>query len=113
MSKLLVDTPYGFQEVIEVQESGAYFDSSRVVWDERRDGPLPLSITLGGMKRNGGALEFDAAKKAAHDAVLATKAAEKLDKETKRAARIALLKDKQASEKDRLQALIEYFGLDI
>lgn len=55
--KLLVNAPSGKQEVIEVGEGGGYFDPSRVLWDEREDGPLP-EITLGGMVRNGGALEF-------------------------------------------------------
>jgi len=56
--KLLVNTPIGTQEVIEVAPSGGYFDLSRVLWDERIDGPLP-DVILGGMVRVGGALEFD------------------------------------------------------
>lgn len=50
MVKLLVNTPAGDQEVIEVTATGSYFDDDRVLWDERRDGPLP-EITLGGMVR--------------------------------------------------------------
>jgi len=56
--KLLVETPTGQQEVIYVGKGGSYFDESRVLWDERKDGPLP-DITLGGMVRNGGSLVFD------------------------------------------------------
>jgi hypothetical protein len=54
---ILVDTPRGSQEVIEVLEGGGYFDISRVVWDERMDGPLP-PIT-GIMKRAGDILIID------------------------------------------------------
>lgn len=46
--------------MIEVGEGGGYFDPARVLWDERADGPLP-AITLGGMKRVGKNLVFDAA----------------------------------------------------
>lgn len=48
--RLLVNNPQGHQELITVSEGGAYFDASRVVWDERVDGELP-EITLGGMVR--------------------------------------------------------------
>lgn len=58
MVKLLVNTPAGAQEVIEVTATGSYFDDDRVLWDERRDGPLP-EITLGGMVRVGDSLVFD------------------------------------------------------
>lgn len=50
MPKLLVNTPGGVQEVIEISDTGGYFDSDLVVWDERDDGPLP-TITLGKMQR--------------------------------------------------------------
>lgn len=50
MYKLLVNAPTGLQEVIEVTATGSYFDPERVLWDERRDGPLP-DVTLGGMVR--------------------------------------------------------------
>lgn len=52
MKKLLVNTPTGAQEVIEVGQGGGYFDAARVLWDERTDGPLP-AVTMGGMKRQG------------------------------------------------------------
>jgi hypothetical protein len=58
MIKLLVNAPVLGQQVIEVQESGGYFDQDRILWDERKDGPLP-DITVGGMKRDGGSLVFD------------------------------------------------------
>lgn len=50
-SKLLVNTPSGKQEVIEIGAGGGYFDDSRVVWDERKDGKLPDDIQIGKMQR--------------------------------------------------------------
>lgn len=55
--KMLVNTPLGTQAVIEIGNGGGYFDASRVLWDERTEGPLP-AITLGGMVRSGSALVF-------------------------------------------------------
>jgi hypothetical protein len=69
MKKLLVNSPSGAQEIIVVSAGGGYFDESRVVWDERKDGPLP-SITLGGMKRTGNSLEFDQTVKDSHDSAV-------------------------------------------
>ena len=70
MTALLVDAPSGEQQLLDVGEGGGYFDLSRVVWDERTDGPLP-AITLGGMVRDGDTLVFDAQRKATHDAAIA------------------------------------------
>ena len=70
MSKLLVNTPTGLQELIEVGEGGGYFDASRVLWDERTDGVLP-SITVGGMVRQGSQLVFDSQLFAEYEAKLA------------------------------------------
>ena len=58
MSKLLVNAPSGDQQLIQVGPGSGYFDESRVIWDERADGPLP-EITLGGMVRSGSSLVFD------------------------------------------------------
>jgi hypothetical protein len=60
MSKLLINAPSGEQEIIVVGEGGGYFDLSRVLWDERVDGPMP-AVTLGGMVRNGATLVVDQA----------------------------------------------------
>lgn len=65
MTKLLVNTPSGAQDVLEVSEGGGYFDQSRVLWDERIDGPLP-AITLGGMVRADDGLSFDQTRLDAH-----------------------------------------------
>jgi hypothetical protein len=59
--KLLVNTPSGMQELIQIGEGGGYFDQARVLWDERADGLLP-EITLGGMVRVGDGLTFDQAR---------------------------------------------------
>jgi hypothetical protein len=69
MYKLLVNAPTGAQEIVTVGEGGGYFDTSRVLWDERADGPLP-DITLGGMVRNGQALEFDQSRMDSHTAAI-------------------------------------------
>ena len=50
MYKLLVNAPSGLQEIIDVTETGSYFDPALVIWDERIDGTLP-EVTLGGMVR--------------------------------------------------------------
>lgn len=55
-SKLLVNTPSGKQEVIEIGAGGGYFDNARVVWDERKDGKLPDDIQIGKMHRVNNAL---------------------------------------------------------
>jgi hypothetical protein len=52
MFQLLVNSPSGRQQIELIEDSGAYFDPSRVIWDERTDGPLP-EITLGKMQREG------------------------------------------------------------
>lgn len=66
MSKLLVDTPSGKQEIVEVGVRGGYFDPSRILWDERRDGALPNDLVIGGMVLTGGTLVFDQNRMAAH-----------------------------------------------
>lgn len=46
MRKLIVIDPLVGRQVIEVDESGAYFDPERVLWDERSDGAMPdIDIT--------------------------------------------------------------------
>lgn len=70
MSKLLINTPSGLQELIEVGEGGGYFDISRVLWDEQIDGAIP-DITVGGMVRQGNQLVFDSQLFADYEAKLA------------------------------------------
>lgn len=82
MIKILVNAPSGLQELLEIDESGGYFDESRVLWDERDDGEPP-EITLGGMVRDGKLLVFDAQLLAAAEAsalaVAKASAARKID----------------------------------
>lgn len=56
MAKLLIENPAGVQQIVEVGETGYYYDESKVMWDERVDGVLPSGIVLGKMKREGGTL---------------------------------------------------------
>lgn len=67
MKKLLVNTPSGIQEIIEVGEGGGYFDDACVIWDESIDGEMP-TITIGGMVRNGNTVAFDQARMDQHAA---------------------------------------------
>ena len=70
MKKLLVNAPTGVQELIEIGPGGGYFDSSRVLWDERTDGPMP-EVTPGALVRSGNALAVDPALAAARTQKLA------------------------------------------
>jgi hypothetical protein len=58
MTKILVNSPLGTQEIIEIGFGGGYFDKSLIIWDERVDGALP-EVTLGGMVRNNNLLIFN------------------------------------------------------
>lgn len=55
MANLLINSPSGEQILVEVDATGSYYDQSRVIWDERTDGPMP-EITLGKMQRVGNEL---------------------------------------------------------
>ena len=70
MSRLLVNAPIGVQELHDVGPGGGYFEPARVLWDERKDGPLP-PVTVGAAVREGNTLKEDAAQLAAHQARLA------------------------------------------
>jgi len=41
MPRLLVVNPEGIREIISIDDSGSYYDQSKVVWDERINGPMP------------------------------------------------------------------------
>ena len=85
MNKLLVNSPAGRQEIIEVSDGGGYFDVARVIWDERIDGPMP-AVTLGAMVRSGDTLVIDstlfAASTASSKAASVAQALLKIDAET-------------------------------
>ena len=57
MIKLLINCPEGKQQVIDIDVSGGYFESERVIWDERKDGELPEDVTIGKMVRDGKGLK--------------------------------------------------------
>lgn len=59
MKTLLVNKPEGGQALLELQDSGSYFDPAAVLWDTSTDGPLPEGIQIGGMVRVDGALQVD------------------------------------------------------
>lgn len=46
MAKMIVNSPSGEQQVIEVGIGGEYFDQSLVVWDERKDGKISENIEI-------------------------------------------------------------------
>jgi len=81
MKQLLVNTPKGFQDIVYVDETGGYFDTNRVIWNEWLDGDLPSSIVVGGMKRVGNSLEFDQQLLDTHNAALASQVAPEPTKE--------------------------------
>lgn len=84
MIKILVETPRGVQELIEIDVSGSYYEAARVTWDERVNGPFPPALIpeVGGLVRSGPGLVVDAAKKAAYLAAKAAAAAAKAASET-------------------------------
>ena len=55
MPRLLVNSPSGEQIIIEIDPTGDYYDVTKIVWDESKDGPMP-DITLGKMTRSGDSL---------------------------------------------------------
>ena len=61
MFKLLINDAWGTQKIVEISASGDVSTDSTVLWDERIDGDLP-DIELGGLVRNGNALEFSQAE---------------------------------------------------
>lgn len=70
--KLLVNAPTGMQEFVEVDSTGCYFDETRIVWDERKDGKFPREkmSEVGGLVRRGAELALDATMKSVQDAVV-------------------------------------------
>ena len=52
MPDLLVELPSGRQDIINIDQTGAYYDPAKVLWDTRTDGVMP-AVTLGKMQRSG------------------------------------------------------------
>jgi len=55
MPRLLVNSPSGEQIIIEIDPTGDYYDVTKIVWDESKDGPMP-DVILGKMARSGDSL---------------------------------------------------------
>jgi len=55
MFNLLVNCPNGDQQVIPIDATGGYFDPTKILWDERESGDLPV-ITIGKMSLVNGQL---------------------------------------------------------
>lgn len=89
MAKLLVNSPSGEQKLIPIDDSGWYFDETRVEWDTRIDGDLPEDIELGKMVREGNQLIRQAEFLPEHAAFIRAQLVPV--KITKRQARLALL----------------------
>jgi len=89
MVKLLVNSPTGEQKLIEIDDSGWYFDESLVKWDTSIDGDLPEDIELGKMVREGNQLIKQAEFLPEHAAFMRSQLVPA--KITKRQARLALL----------------------
>ena len=91
MIKLLIDK-HGDkpQHLVEVFESGGYNDKSKVLWDERVDGPFPDAMlgNVGGIVRNGKDLALDLTKLSEHQADKSDKEAKKQDRKAKLATAI-------------------------
>jgi len=53
MPKLLIEFPDSDQQMIEIESTGSFFDTTKILWDERTDGPIPDDIVPGRMVRIG------------------------------------------------------------
>ena len=53
MPKLLIEFPDSDQQIIEIESTGSFFDTTKILWDERTDGPIPDDIVPGRMVRIG------------------------------------------------------------
>lgn len=62
MFRIIVNAPNGEQEIHMIEWSGGYYDDSKIVWHEGRDGVIPPDKlpSLGGLVRQGKELVVDA-----------------------------------------------------
>jgi hypothetical protein len=63
MPKLIVINPRNEQEIIDIHPSGGYYDSSKILFDERIEGELPQNLIdgLGGISKVKGQYQIDQA----------------------------------------------------
>lgn len=67
MYKLLVESPDGTsREIVEVTESGYYYEITKVLWDERKDGLLEYDKDIQGATRIDGKIVFSQSQKDKH-----------------------------------------------
>lgn len=119
-TKILIDNTLGYQEIIQVGDGGGYFDLSKVLWDERIDGPLDVAgvnAQIGGWTRAGKSLAFDALKKSASDAALAAIQTANDSKAAAVSSRKSVMKAVQSANtaaelKAVLVAIIQHLGFD-
>ncbi len=97
MVKLIIENELGLQEIISIKESGQYFDSSKVIFDERVDGKLSQDIEqkVGGLKRQGKDFSFDLKKFSDQQKFLKDKQDEEKAKQDQVNASIAKIKEHQ------------------
>lgn len=88
MTKILIQNLKGHQEVINVGSGGGYFDSSKILWDERIHGPFTQGEQVGGLAVRDldgvRSLTFDSALKAIQDASVQAGIDEIAQKETQK-----------------------------
>jgi len=116
MIKLLIDFEDDIQRIRSIHPSGDFSDKSRVIWDEREDGPMPQKAidAPGGWAKDGNDLVQDLGKKTSHDAALAVIEAQDTEREQlrnalKRVDDISSLADAKVF----LKKLVKYIsGLD-
>ena len=115
---LIVNKENDVQEIIKVKASGSYFDKDAVVWDERKDGPIPQGTELGGLEKQGSSLIVNPVKKAAHDSAMAAIQAARQSAEQRKAAALAELKsgtsgaNTVAGLRAKVQAIIDHLGIE-
>lgn len=109
MFKLLIINLSGDQEIILVGKGGAYFDISKVVWDERIDGPLPDEAQnfLGGISKVNNQLVYDKAAAAAQAKKIADAAAAVIAA----AQQEIVLQQQRDAELDKLNAAVDIASL--
>lgn len=112
--KLLIDDVDGIQRTVEITKTGGYFDPSKVLWDERVDETLSITdlSKVGGYSRVGDALVYDQVKFDENQAKIMQKQTDLADKAAKKEQGKLKLKDKSAPVNDRIDALVDYLGLD-
>jgi hypothetical protein len=109
MALLLVNALDGEQKLIEVFEGGSYCEPERVLWDERKDGPIPTGTVegLGGWSREGDVLLLDTTKRDAQAArALLRKQAQEAKEQTRKDRRERFKAAPAASTLPELKAIV-------